>query len=176
MHSPKVTVWCGSTGSFIIEPLFFETQRPVNGWKTVTANAQRYLTLLLQKDVTCLLEKDVLSTVTFMQDGATSHTANPVKEFSIQTFGEKGIVSKCCKFPWHPRSPDLTPADFRLWGYLKSRVYQFRPSNLSELKDVIRRELSCIQPDILRSAVAGFVTRLKCVILCGGGHVEHILL
>ena len=25
--------------------------------------------------------------------------------------------------PWPPRSPDLTPCDFFLWGYIKDRVY-----------------------------------------------------
>lgn len=87
----------------------------------MTVNAQRYLTLLLEKVVPCLREKDALATVTFMQDGATSHTANPVKEFMIQT-GEERIISKRCKFPWPPRSPDLTAAGFWVWGYLKSRV------------------------------------------------------
>ncbi|GFV46139.1 uncharacterized protein TNCV_1256951 [Trichonephila clavipes] len=95
-----------------------------------------------------------------MQDGATSHTANPVKAFLIQTFGEDRIVSRHCRYPWPPRSPDLTPVDFWLWGYLKSRVYLSGPSSLSELKDAIRREVSSIHPDVLHSTVAGFVTRL----------------
>ncbi|GFV79041.1 uncharacterized protein TNCV_3687481 [Trichonephila clavipes] len=73
------------------------------------------------------------------------------------------------------RSPDLTPADFCLWEYLKSRVYLSGPSSLSELKDAIRREVSSIHPDMLHSAFAGFVTRLECLFPCGGGHVEHIL-
>ncbi|GFX39327.1 uncharacterized protein TNCV_3860501 [Trichonephila clavipes] len=77
--------------------------------------------------------------------------------------------------PMAPRSPDLTPADFWLWGYLKSRVHLFGPSSLSELKDAIRREVSSLHPDMLHSAVAGFVTRLECLLPCGGGHVEHIL-
>ncbi|GFW74972.1 uncharacterized protein TNCV_2678401 [Trichonephila clavipes] len=47
-----------------------------------------------------------------MQDGATSHTANPVKAFLIQTFGEDRIVSRRWRYPWPPRLPDLTPADF----------------------------------------------------------------
>ncbi|GFU54007.1 uncharacterized protein TNCV_246381 [Trichonephila clavipes] len=72
-------------------------------------------------------------------------------------------------------SPDLTPADFWLWGYLKSRVYLSGPSSLSELKDAIRREVSSIHPDMLHSAVAGFVTHLECLLPCGGSHVEHIL-
>ncbi|GFW01025.1 uncharacterized protein TNCV_1762631 [Trichonephila clavipes] len=79
--------------------------------------------------------------------------------------------SRRCRYPWPPRSPDLTPADFWLWGYLKSRVYLSGPSSLSELKDAIRREVSSIHPDVLDSTVAGFVTHLECLLPCGGGHV-----
>ncbi|GFX45012.1 uncharacterized protein TNCV_3430611 [Trichonephila clavipes] len=112
-----------------------------------------------------------------MQDGTTSHTANPVKTFLIQTFGEDRIVSRRCRYPWSPRSPDLIPADFWLWGYLIYRVYLSGPSSLSELKDAIRREVSSIHPDMLHSSgmSSGFVTQLECFLPCGGGHVEHIL-
>ncbi|GFU92898.1 uncharacterized protein TNCV_2080441 [Trichonephila clavipes] len=110
-------------------------------------NAQRYLTLLRETVVPCLIQRGQIANVTFMQDGATSHTANPVKAFLIQTFGEDRIVSRRCRYPWPPRSPDLEPADFWLWGYLKSRVYLSSPSSLSELKDAIRREVSSIHPD-----------------------------
>ncbi|GFV16382.1 hypothetical protein TNCV_1822891, partial [Trichonephila clavipes] len=54
-------------------------------------------------------------------------------------------------------------------------MYLTGPSSLSELKDAIHREISSIQPDMSHSAVAGFVTRLECLLPCGGGHVEHIL-
>ncbi|GFW76862.1 DUF4817 domain-containing protein [Trichonephila clavipes] len=158
-----------------VRPFFFEAQCPVNGWITGTINAQRYLTLLRETVVPCLIKRGQISNVPFMQDGATSHTANPIKTFLIQTFGEDRIVSRHCRYSWPPRSPDLTPADFWLWGYLKSRVYQSGPSSLSELKDAIHREVSSIHPDMLHSAVAGFVTRLECLLPCGGGHVEHIL-
>ncbi len=47
-------------------------------------------------------------------------------------------------------------------------MYLSGPSNLSKLKNVIRRELSCIHLDLLHSAIAGFVTRQQCVIPCGG--------
>ncbi|GFT57179.1 uncharacterized protein TNCV_1691931 [Trichonephila clavipes] len=140
-----------------------------------TVNAQRYLTLLRETVVPCLIQRGQISNGTFMQDGATSHTANPIKAFLIQTFGEDRIVSRRCRYPWPPRSPDLTPADFWLWGYLKYRVHLSGPSSRSELKDAIRREVSSIHPDVLLSAVAGFVTRLECLLPCGGGHVEHIL-
>ncbi|GFW84700.1 DUF4817 domain-containing protein [Trichonephila clavipes] len=97
-HSPKVTAWCGFTGSFIIGPFFFETQCSVNGWITETVNAQRYVTLLRETVVPCIFQRGQISNVTFMQDGATSHTANPVKTFLIQTFGEDIIVSRRCRY------------------------------------------------------------------------------
>ncbi|GFV12703.1 uncharacterized protein TNCV_1366731 [Trichonephila clavipes] len=158
-----------------IDPSSLKRRCPVNGWITETVNAQRYLMLLRETVVPCLIQRGQISNVTFMRDGATSHTANPVKAFLIQTFREDRIVSRRCRYPWPPRSPDLTPADFWLWGYLKSRVYLSGPSSLSELKDAIHREVSSIHPDMLHSAVAGFVTRLGCLLPCGGGHVEHIL-
>ncbi|GFT70307.1 hypothetical protein NPIL_66841 [Nephila pilipes] len=77
---PKVKVWCG-----FISPFFIEIQCPVNGWKRVTVNAQRYLTLLSENFVPCLREKRC--TVTFMEDEATSHTAYPVKDFLIPMYG-----------------------------------------------------------------------------------------
>ncbi|GFW50435.1 uncharacterized protein TNCV_2887401 [Trichonephila clavipes] len=77
-------------------------------------NAQRYLTLLRETVVPCLIQRGQIANVTFMQDGATSHTANPVKAFLIQTFGEDRIVSRRWRYPWPPRFPDLTPADFWL--------------------------------------------------------------
>ncbi|GFU03973.1 uncharacterized protein TNCV_198581 [Trichonephila clavipes] len=148
---------------------------PVNGWITEAVNAQRYLTLLRETVVRCLIQRGQISNATFLQDRATSHTANPVKAFLIQTFGEDRIISRRCRYPWPPRSPDLTPADFWLCGYLKSHMYLSGPSSLSELKYAIHREVSSLHPDMLHSAVAGFVIRLECLLSCGGGHVEHIL-
>ncbi|GFW15049.1 uncharacterized protein TNCV_983411 [Trichonephila clavipes] len=60
-------------------PFFFETQCSVNGWITETVNAQRYLTLRRETVVPCLIQRGQIANVTFMQDGATSHTANPVR-------------------------------------------------------------------------------------------------
>ncbi|GFU25444.1 uncharacterized protein TNCV_3532071 [Trichonephila clavipes] len=110
----------------------------------------------------------------FMQDGATSHTANPVKEFLIQTFGKDIIVNRHCRHSWPPQSLDLTPAVFWLWGYLKSHVYLSGLSSLSELKDAIRREY----PPYIRTCCTLPLLDLSLVwnvFSCGGGHVEHIL-
>lgn len=69
-----------------------------------------------------------------------------------------------------PSFQDLTPKVFWLWGYSKSRVYQYGLSNLS---CAIRRVMSCIIPDQLCSAVAGFVTCLQCIIPGVGDHIKN---
>lgn len=176
MHSPRVTVWCGFTAAFILGPFFFEESCPASGWKTCTVTAERYLTLLRNQVVPALQERHALPSVTFMQDGAPAHFAREVKAFLLDTFTEDRVISRGCKFEWPPRSPDLTPADFWLWGYLKSRVYRCSPATLAELKDAIRLTVGGIDADMLYSAVTGVLTRLTCLIPCGGGHVEHILL
>ena len=43
-----------------------------------------------------------------------------------------------------PRSPDLTPADFFLWGYLKGEVYVTEPANLAELRQRIVHEIQVL--------------------------------
>jgi hypothetical protein len=51
---------------------------------------------------------------------------------------------------WLPWSPDLTPCDFFLWGYVKDRVYlPPLPINLPKLKSSIVAAVHSITPDML---------------------------
>lgn len=179
LQSPKVTVWCGFTSSFIVGPFFFEEPCPKSGWKTCTVTHECYLALLREKVVPALQQRNALSVISFMKDGAPLHYANPVKRFLLRTFGKDRkvtVISGGCKIEWPPRSPDLTPVDFWVWGYLKSLVYRSNPSTLAELKESICREVSAIHSDMLHSAVTGVVGCLNCIVECNGGHVEQLLL
>lgn len=49
---------------------------------------------------------------------------------------------------WSSLSPDVTPPDFRLWGYLKSKVYTNKPQAIEELKKNISFEIVNITPDM----------------------------
>ena len=50
---------------------------------------------------------------------------------------------------WLARSPNLTPCDFFLWGFLKSCVYVSRPRTLQHLKTNIQEEIANIAHAIL---------------------------
>jgi len=53
-------------------------------------------------------------------------------------------LGRCGPLTWAPRSPDLTPTNFFVWGYLKTQVYIKKPQNLQQLKDLIVKEANSI--------------------------------
>ena len=57
-----------------------------------------------------------------------------------ELFGEH-IVARNRPVEWPQRSPDLTPLDFILRGYLKSKVYVTPPANLGDLRKRILHEM-----------------------------------
>jgi hypothetical protein len=52
---------------------------------------------------------------------------------------------------WPARSPNLTPLDFFLWRYLKSKVYNNRSNNLEDLKERIQHEIMLISPQAIQN-------------------------
>jgi len=73
-----------------------------------------------------------------------------------------------------PYSPDLTAPDFFLWGYLKSKVYSNRPTDLHALKENIREEIAKFSEETLQAVMRSFVTRVHLCIEEGGGHLKDI--
>ncbi|GFY24474.1 uncharacterized protein TNCV_1015221 [Trichonephila clavipes] len=59
----------------------------------------------------------------FQQDGATCHTARATIDLLKDTLGDR-LISRFRPVNWPPRSCDLTPLDYFLWGYVKSLVTQ----------------------------------------------------
>ena len=70
---------------------------------------------------------------------ASSHTA-PIARHRLSELFPQRIVSLHHDVEWPPRSPDLMPLDFFLWGYIKSRVYQPPPADLEGLRRRIGAE------------------------------------
>jgi hypothetical protein len=51
--------------------------------------------------------------------------------------------------PWLPGSPDITPLDLSLWGYVKRNVFRKPVNRLDDLKTRIRNAISVIPADML---------------------------
>ena len=89
-------------------------------------------------------------------------------------FGKR-VISRYAEFEWASHSPDLSPPDFYLWGYLKSKVYANKPRTISELKVAIRDEIRAIPRSVCKDVMKNFVKRLEKCLELNGGHLEHVL-
>ena len=112
-------------------------------------------------------------TLWFQQDGAKAHTA-VISIAAFRCLFPQRVISHFGDVPWPPRSPDLTAPDFFLWGYLKSKVYSTRPTDLHALKENIREEIAKLLEEILQ-AVMRSLTRVHLCIEEGGGHLKDIV-
>jgi hypothetical protein len=90
-----------------------------------------------------LLEEDEITYSWFQQDGATAQRANNSMKLRNEIFGER-VISRNL---WSPRSLDLIPPDFYLWGAAKSAVYRGRPRTFNELKTAINVYLNISQAE-----------------------------
>ncbi|GFV80910.1 transposable element Tc3 transposase [Trichonephila clavipes] len=95
----------------------------------------------------------------FQQDGATYHTARATIDLLKDTLGDR-LISRFGPVNWPPRSCDLTPLDYFLWGYVKSLVYVDKPQTLDHLEDNIRRVIADIRPQMLEKVIENWTSRL----------------
>lgn len=110
----------------------------------------------------------------FQQDGATTHTAKMSMDVIPSTIPGR-LVSRNGDVPWPPRSPDLTPCDFFLWGYLKSEVYVNRLWTLLDLKNAIKRDIESIPVEMSDKVMKNFGEGLQKCIDVQGRRLSDIL-
>lgn len=166
----KLNVWAGIIGDQVVGPFFIDNN----------LDGPSYLSLLRDELVPHLRhqfptanQNEFDNRIWYQQDGAPAHYALPVRNYLDQIFPNRWIGRRGA-LEWPPRSPDLNPMDFFLWGYLKNKVYVTPPTNLQDLRDRITLEARNISPEVFRNVRNGFYDRLA---LCQeriGHHFEHI--
>ena len=85
--------------------------------------------------------------VCLQQDGATCHTSGETIGLLPEKFPGR-VISRNGDYNWPPRSCDLTPLDFFLWGYMKDKVYADASLSIQELKEKIRAVIHAIEPQM----------------------------
>jgi hypothetical protein len=89
----------------------------------------------------------------FQQDGAPPHFHTAVrahlnKHLPNRWIGRAGQADSSF-MKWPPRSPDLTPCDFCLWGHIKDFVYvPPLPRDIDELKRRISEADASVTADM----------------------------
>ncbi|CAF4889820.1 unnamed protein product [Pieris macdunnoughi] len=110
----------------------------------------------------------------FQQDGAKCHTARETIQLLHQSFPGR-VISRFGDQNWPPRSCDLTPLDFFLWGFLKSMVYANKPTTTQALKEEIGRCINEIPQHLCKKVIENFIKRSRVCQQSRGVHLHDIL-
>ena len=162
LNVPGITVWCGIHSEGIIGPYIFD--------KTVTAES--YLKMLNEFALPIVRRYPNL---VWMQDGAPPHFGRAVRNRLDKTFpcwiGRGGPIN------WPPRSPDLTPCDFSLWGNVKDKVFRNPPETVQDMMSRAENALSDINNNVemCKRICRSVVRRCEMCLSVNGGHFEHLL-
>jgi hypothetical protein len=162
LHSPRFTVWAAIGKKGVIGPVF--TRENVNG--------QLYLRWLQEVLLPTLQRMGIADEVRYMQDGAPPHWSKEVRAWLDQNFYLRWIGRESAMYPWPPRSPDLTPCDFFLWGYVKSKVYTTQPKSLDDLQRKIQKVFDELPQEMIDRAIDNYAVRLQKCIQVEGKSVE----
>jgi len=88
--------------------------------------------------------------IIFQQDGAPPHLGSHIHQFLDATFPNRWIGRDGLTL-WPPRSPDITPLDFFLWGYVKDIVFLTPVPDIINLKTRITDTFATITEDMLEN-------------------------
>ena len=84
-----------------------------------------------------------------MQDGAPPHFSCFVTDVLNKRFPDAWI-GRGGPIPWPPRSPDLSPVDSFLWGYIKNIVYAEKIRNIQQLQERITSAIETVTRDMIQ--------------------------
>lgn len=123
-YPQKLNVWTGILNNTLIGPFFIDGN----------LNAEQYENMLRNQIVPAIIAKvgENFEHIWFQQDGAPPHYSRNVRRYLNTVFIERWIGRRGT-IEWPARSPDLSPLDYFLWGYLKAKVYATQPLNLEDL-------------------------------------------
>ncbi|PNF18244.1 hypothetical protein B7P43_G16457, partial [Cryptotermes secundus] len=134
--SAKVSVFCALSKERVYGPFFMET----------TIAGIVYVDILQEFLIPQLDEDDQEGRNHIQQDGAPPHYLGEVREYLNARFPRRWI-GRAAPIAWPPRSSDLTPLVFFLWGFVTvGEVVPPLPANVVELRTRITGGTSAALP------------------------------
>ena len=167
-HHLSVNVWCSVLDNQLIGPAVLPNR--LTG-RTYIDFLQNELPLLWEE---VLLAKRMC--MVFQHVRAPAHYSCLVMHHLNLTLPKRWI-GHGGHIQWPPRSPDLTPFDFCLWGWMKSEAYKEKVNTRDKLVTRIVNSAALIKQerqDDLRRATCTIAKRVEKCIEFNGGIFEHL--
>lgn len=163
----SINVWAGILNNTLIGPYIMPER----------LNGERYLAFLRDTldDLLDGVTLNVIRNLWYQHDGAPPHSARIVTDWLNEHYENKWI-GRFGPVPWPPRSPDLNPCDFYLWGHMKSLVYVSPPINtIEELQQRMENAANQIRQDMdLNSVRVSMLQRAEACLANNGGQFQHL--
>jgi hypothetical protein len=120
-----------------------------------------------------------IPTFVFQEDGSPAYFHCEVRQYlnTVLPVRWKGRASGNDQplMLWLPRSPDITPCDFFLWGYVKDRVFvPTLPRDLPALKARIIAAVKNVDAPMLTRVWQELECRIDVCRVTRGAHIEHL--
>ena len=161
-------IWVGIVGDYLIGPHFLPPR--LNG-----EEYRRFLEFVLPE----LLEEIPAMErfrMWYMHDGAPPHFSVVARQFLDENYHNRWI-GRAGPHPWPPRSPEMNPLDYFLWGHIKALVYKTPIQSEEDLRNRIINSCDIIKntPGIFRRVRNSMMRRLDGCIEAEGGHFQHLI-
>jgi hypothetical protein len=161
-QSCSLNVWVGIIENHLIGPYVLPRRLTVDGYL-------QFLNEVLPE----LLEEGPLAIrreMWYLHDGGPPHYAGQVRTWMDISFPNRWI-GRAGPILWPPRSPDLNPCDFFVWGHMKQLVYVTPVNSIEELQLRVQNAAQ----EILDLVRLSWVRRAEACIANGGRHFEQLL-
>lgn len=121
------------------------------------------------------MSQDFIENMYFQQDGAPAHNSRIATDFLNDHFLHNWIGTNG-PIKWPARSPDITPLDYFLWGYVKDEIYKSNYDTVEDLTTALENILTHMHPIKIRNAILrSLPKRINLCIQQNGYHFEHLL-
>ena len=166
LNQPGLLTWAAISAQGIIGPFFFDD----------TVNGESFLEMLNNFIIPHINLIDNNRNLIFQQDGAPAHYDRRVRQLLTERFS-LNFIGRGAPIKMPPRSPDLTPMDYSIWGLIKDNVYSRHPTTLIELRQFIIDEFEILNNNLplITKIVNSVYGRLWNCLIAGGSHFEHFL-
>ena len=120
------------------------------------------------------IEEEDIGDSWFQQDSATWHAVEATLDVLRPVFKDRTISSRA-DVVWPPRSYDLTPLDYYLWGAVKDKCYADKPETIDALKDSVREAIGEIQLHTIDNELKNWTNRVGYCMASRGSHLNEII-
>lgn len=166
-HEFHINVWAGIIDNILIGPIVLPPR--MNGARFLEFLTGEFFEVL--ENLPIAYRRGMI----LQLDGAPAHFARAVRAHLNDNFRQ--WIGRLGPIAWPPRSPDLTPLDYFLWGTMKQEVYFDVPNTREELlaKINVCAENLRNNQELIRRVTQQMGLRANACLQNNGGHFEQLL-